>query len=204
MPGTTSNSRPGALAGPPARPSAASVGSRAALAVASVLGVLYAALSAYWGSGGHALLSTIGGTLAREGRAGNPGLLAIVWLTVTLKLVAVGAGLTAVVSHRWIAAARRRIARRVAWAAAIILTLYGGVLTITGLLVQSGAVHASASADHRALRWHALVWDPWFLAWGVALAVALAGSRARAVTPMGSRGRGSAPARTRPVTRPRG
>ena len=49
---------------------------------ASLLGVLYAGVSAYWGAGGTALLDTIGGTLEREGRARAAGLLAIVWITV--------------------------------------------------------------------------------------------------------------------------
>ncbi|HEY2595515.1 MAG TPA: hypothetical protein VGK33_16610 [Chloroflexota bacterium] len=108
-----------------------------------MLAALYAAVSAYWGAGGTALLDTIGGTLEREGRARSAGLLAVVWLTVLLKL------------------------------AAVVLVLYGGVLTLIGLLVQADVVHASAHADHTALRWHAFLWDPWFLLWGLLLAAAL-------------------------------
>ena len=50
-----------------------------------------------------------------------------------------------------------------AWAEAAILIVYGLVQTAAGLLVQADVIHASATADHRALAWHAYLWDPWFL-----------------------------------------
>jgi hypothetical protein len=59
----------------------------------------------------------------------------------------------------------------------VILTAYGLVLTVTGLLVQSGVIVSSASADHRAQRWHAYLWDPWFLVWGLLVTVALVQTR---------------------------
>jgi hypothetical protein len=67
--------------------------------------------------------------------------------------------------------------RALAWLEAAILTIYGLVLTIAGLLVQSGVITAPASADHRALAWHAYLWDPWFLLWGVLVTAALTRSR---------------------------
>ncbi len=76
------------------------------------VGVVYAAVSAYWGLGGTGLLDTIGGTLEREGRAGNAGLLAVLWVTVMLKLVAAILGLVAVLGHRRV----RPSHRRAAWA----------------------------------------------------------------------------------------
>jgi hypothetical protein len=145
--------------------------------VAGLLGVLYAAVSAYWGVGGTALLDTIGGTLEREGRARSSGLVAIVWITVVLKLAASGVGLLAVAQPRWLSARQGRQARGVAWLASVVLVLYGGVLTLIGLLVQANIVHASAHAEHKALRWHAFLWDPWFLLWGLLLMTALALSR---------------------------
>jgi hypothetical protein len=66
--------------------------------------------------------------------------------------------------------------RGAAWLAAVVLVAYGGVLTLVGLLVQAEIVQASAHANHRALRWHAFLWDPWFLVW-LLLATALALSR---------------------------
>jgi hypothetical protein len=38
-----------------------------------------------------------------------------------------------------------------AWLEVAILNIYGLVLTIAGLLVQSGVIAAAARADHRAL-----------------------------------------------------
>jgi hypothetical protein len=140
---------------------------------AAAAGALYAAVSAYWGAGGTALLDTIGGTLEREGRAHSVGLLVVVWITVLLKLAAAGIGLIAVSEPRWLSSRWWRLARRVAWLVAVALVLYGGVLTSIGLLVQADIVHASAHADHKALRWHAFLWDPWFLVWGLLLAAAL-------------------------------
>ncbi|PZS36509.1 MAG: hypothetical protein DLM59_01075 [Pseudonocardiales bacterium] len=48
-----------------------------------------------------------------------------------------------------------------------------------GLMVQFGVIAASASADHRALAWHAYLWDPWFLVWGLLVTAALLRARHR-------------------------
>lgn len=146
---------------------------------AAVLGALYAAVSAYWGAGGTALLDTIGGTLEREGRAHNAGLLAVVWTTVVLKLLASGLGLVAVRRPHWLTRPSARVVRRAAWLVAVVLVLYGGVLTFVGVLVQADIVHASSGADRKALRWHAFLWDPWFLIWGLLLGGALTLARRR-------------------------
>jgi uncharacterized protein DUF3995 len=151
----------------------------AAICAALLLGVLYAGVSAYWGLGGTALLDTVGGAFQRAGRTGSVGLVAVVWLTVLLKLLAAILGLVIVLGRPPLAAAQRRLVRRMAWAAAVILIVYGGVLSITGWLVQLGIVSPAANADHRALRWHAFLWDPWFLAWGLLLAIGLARSADR-------------------------
>jgi hypothetical protein len=71
-----------------------------------------------------------------------------------------------------------------AWTGALILTLYGLVLTAAGLLVQSGLIRPGAGADHRALAWHAYLWDPWFLPWGLfATAALLRAGRPRGAFP---------------------
>ena len=67
--------------------------------------------------------------------------------------------------------------RALAWAEAGILTIYGLVLSGAGWLEQSGVISPPASADHRALAWHAYLWDPWFLFWGVLVTAALLRSR---------------------------
>jgi hypothetical protein len=68
----------------------------------------------------------------------------------------------------------RRPSRRLGTLAAVagaLLALYGAVLTVAGALVLTGVISASPRDEH-APRWHTLLWDPWFLAWGAALAVA--------------------------------
>ena len=76
----------------------------------------------------------------------------------------------------------RRRSRRLANVAAVsgtLLALYGAVLTLAGAAALAGLV-GSPPEDEHALRWHVMLWDPWFLLWGVALAVAGATSRRHA------------------------
>ena len=133
-------------------------------AAALVVGLLYAAVSIYWGLGGTWLLNTIGGALEKQGRAGHAGIVFAVWAAVALKVIA--AALPMVALRRQISPARDRTIWLLAWIEAGTLTIYGLALTAAGLLVQAGAIRAPATADHRALAWHAYLWDPWFLIWG--------------------------------------
>jgi len=149
-------------------------GSRWAWA-AFVVGLAYALVSVAWGLGSTWALDTVGGDLEAEGRAGNPALELIVRISVVLKLTAAGLGLAVVLPLT----APRRLVVWAAWTAAVVLTIYGGTLTLSGLLVQSDIIHAGPDADHRALTWHAYLWDPWFLAWGLLLATSLWRSRSQ-------------------------
>jgi uncharacterized membrane protein len=142
-----------------------------------IVGLLYAAVSAYWGLGGTWLLDTVGGSLEEQARAGNPGVMLAVWAAVVLKMIAAVLPLTAL--RGLFTPARDRTVWVLAWAEAAILTLYGLVQSTAGLLVQADVIHASATADHRALAWHAYLWDPWFLVWGLLVAAALLRGRYR-------------------------
>lgn len=164
------------LASPNTEPKRAPAGRRAAQA-ACLVGVLYAAVSVYWGIGGTWLLDTVGGSLAERGRARDSGVILAVWAAVVLKLIAAALPLLAL--RRRPSSAWHRTVLVLAWIAAAVLTTYGLVLTVAGLLVQTDAIHASATADRRALAWHAYLWDPWFLVWGLLIATALLRSRAR-------------------------
>lgn len=145
--------------------------SRVAAWAACFVGLLYAAVSVYWGLGGTWLLDTVGGSLAQAGREHDAGVIAAVWLAAMLKLIAAVLPVWAV---RHADSTRRdRTVWVLAWGAAAVLILYGLVLTAAGLLVQTGVIHASSNADHRALAWHAYLWDPWFLVWGLLIAAAL-------------------------------
>jgi hypothetical protein len=59
---------------------------------------------------------------------------------------------------------------RTALAADGLLMPYGGVLVAVGAVALTGAL--GEPADRNALRWHVLLWDPWFLLWGLLLVVA--------------------------------
>jgi len=133
------------------------------------VGLLYAAISVYWGLGGTWLLNTVGGSLQK--RAGDASVVVAVWAAVLLKAVAAVLPLQLVRprgSPRQI-----RVIRVMTWIEAAVLTTYGFGLTAVGLLVQAYVIHASATADHRALAWHAYLWDPWFLIWGLLVIGAL-------------------------------
>ena len=154
-------------------------GAVAAAAIATSLGLASAAISGYWAVGGLALLDTVGGMFEQWGLERPPGVIAAVWAIVVLKVIAAVAplvfvGVGASRLPAWTSGPR---ARMLGWIAAVGLTVYGGVLTVVGLLVQAGVVAAADDADKRALAWHAFFWDPWFAVWGIAFIVAMWRSR---------------------------
>jgi hypothetical protein len=143
---------------------------------AFAVGLLYAAVSVYWGLGGSWLLDTVGASLTQPGRSAGALVLLAVWCAVGLKLIAAVLPLPAVGA----AAAHSRLSRLIralTWVEAVILTGYGLILTAAGLLVQASLIGTPVNADHRALAWHAYLWDPWFLVWGLLVTAALLRSR---------------------------
>ncbi|WP_033196136.1 DUF3995 domain-containing protein [Streptomyces xiaopingdaonensis] len=136
---------------------------------ACTLGLLYAAVSAYWAAGGTAGLDTVGGELARSTRARDPGMVAVLWLTVGLKLVAALLGLALVRPRRRMP---RRLLLTLSGVAAVVLTAYGGLLVGGQALVKAGVLGTSSDVDRTAFDWHLFLWDPWFLVWGLLLGAA--------------------------------
>jgi len=133
--------------------------------LACVVGLLFAAISAYWGLGGRWLLDTLDPRIQDQALAGNAGVYFAVWAAAVLKVFAALLPLLALrglADPRW-----HRTVWFLAWAAAVILTGYGLMQTTIGLLAQAGVIHAPAPANARALAWGAYVWDPWFLIWGL-------------------------------------
>lgn len=108
-------------------------------------------------------------------QARSGGAVSLGGATVALKLAA---GLLAVGLVRpW----GRRLGRRLllgANALASVLLLAWGVANVcAGALVLRGVIAPADGLNERALRWHVFVWDPWFVVWGTALALALQGHR---------------------------
>jgi hypothetical protein len=141
---------------------------------ACAVGLLFAAVSVYWCLGGTWLLDTIGGSLEEQARDGNTG---AAWAAAAAKTIAAVLPLMALRLERRTAWGRG--AWILAWVQAAFLTLYGLLFTAVGLLVQAGAVRASAGADRYAMAWHTYLWDPWFLVWGLLVVAALLRSRHR-------------------------
>jgi hypothetical protein len=131
---------------------------------------LSAVPSFYWAFGGTVGLSTVGGAIERLGRAHDPGGIA---LGAGAGLLKVAGGLLALALVRpWGRMIPRRLRLAVAWAGSVVLTAYGGLLVVVGALVLTGVITPSGPVDRTALRWHVMVWDLWFLIWGVLLGAA--------------------------------
>lgn len=135
------------------------------------MGLLFAAVSVYWGTGGTWMLDTIAVSLERQARAGETGIFVALWAAVVLKIVA--AVLPVMALRRMTHTTRNRIVWVLAWTAATFLTLYGLLQTAVAQLVNVDVIHAAASVDDRRLAWQAFVWDPWFLIWGLLAVAAL-------------------------------
>lgn len=68
-------------------------------------------------------------------------------------------------------------------AACALLVLYGSAQVLVGSLVLAGVIHPAGGIDRTALRWHVLVWDLWFLLWGILLTLATFGYQRRTANP---------------------
>jgi hypothetical protein len=146
---------------------------------ACIVGLLFAAVSVYWGLGGTWLLDTIPESFERQARAGEAGIFVAVWAAAVLKIIAAVLPLLAL--RRMTRPMWSRVLWVLAWVAAVFLTLYGLVQTAGAQLAHAGVIDAAAGTGDRSLVWRAFVWDPWFLIWGlIVVAALLHGRRYRA------------------------
>ena len=146
----------------------AGAGTRSLL-LAGVLGSLHAAFSLYWGVGGEWLVETLGRRLV-DAFAG------LEWLLLPVGVVKLVAAWVPLVAARagW---PLRRLSRGACWLGAAVLLTWGGLNTVVGNLVLAGVIVPDGGYDRPGMVGHAFIWDPLFLAWGLALAVGLAQSR---------------------------
>jgi hypothetical protein len=158
------------------RPTRAPQGLRLAQ-TAGVVGILFAAVSIYWGLGGMWLLDTVSRSMAEQSRAGGSAVFLAAWVAAVLKMIAVVLPLLALQMTRvaWV-----RRARTLAWVQVAVLMTWGVLQTVGSLVLLTGVI--DSSTDHRVLAWHAFLWDPWFVVWGLLVAGALRSSRARPTT----------------------
>lgn len=156
------------------RPCAVTVGSdvRRPAYIAAALAFASAGVSLFWTLGGTFLLETVGGAIEDLARERSGGAIA---LGAGVTLLKVAAGVLALALARPFGA---RLGARpligINSLAALALVLWGGINVVAGALVLGGIVTTANEADESALRWHVLVWDLWFLLWGLALALATA------------------------------
>lgn len=141
---------------------------RTAIIVAAVAGSIHAGFSVYWGLGGDALLDTVG-TIADQ-FAGRR------WILTVIGFIKGVAALTPLALF-----ARGRpiswVLRAGMWAGGAVLIFWGAANTATSALLAAGTVPRPASYDRTATLGHALLWDPLFLVWGLALSAGLWASR---------------------------
>jgi hypothetical protein len=134
------------------------------------LALLYAVPSFYWALGGTAGLDAVGGAIEELGRSRDPAGVALGIGAGVLKVA--GALLALALVRPWGRAIPRRLLLGATWAASAVLTAYGGLLVAVGALVLIGLVSPAGPVDRTALRWHVLLWDLWFLVWGLVIGVA--------------------------------
>jgi hypothetical protein len=140
----------------------------------------YALVDLYWALGGHALVSTVGGYVEQFARRGG-ALPVLVALAATVAKVAGGLLALALV-RPWGRVVPRGWLLAGSAGASALLVVYGGLNVLLEALVLSGVIHPAGSVDRTALRWHAGVWDLWFLVWGILLASATIGYWRRTAT----------------------
>jgi hypothetical protein len=143
--------------------------------LAAALAFSSAAVSVFWTLGGTFLLDTVGGSIESLARSRSPGALT---LGAAASLVKIGAGMLALaLVHPW----RRRVPDRLLVGAnamlASLLLAWGSANVVGGSLSLAGVVSAVDGVDERALLWHVLVWDLWFIVWAAALIGAIVSYR---------------------------
>ncbi len=146
---------------------------------AAAVAFAFAAVSFYWGLGGTAGVNTLGGRIEELALARDPMIITMIWVTGILK---VAGGLLALALVRpWGLRLPRRWLVRGAWTGAALLTVYGLVQVSSVALVAVGVLTPTQPVEPVVLWWRLLLWEPWFLLWGVLLGLTAWVERKRAV-----------------------
>lgn len=144
---------------------------------ACAAGLVHASFSGYWALGGHWLLDTVGTEAVRISSA-SP---LLTGLGLGLVVLAKAAAAVIPVAVEYGRLGREKLWRRLSWAGAVLLVLYGGANTVVSNLVLAGWIVPAGGYNFPAMAGHAWLWDPLFLLWGLALLAYLLFSRPGAV-----------------------
>ncbi len=144
----------------------------AGLVLAAVFGAVHAGFSLYLSMGGTWLVCSLGSNLQASFKGWE-------WVLAPVGLVKLVAALAPVQLARrgWPV---RWLTRSACWLGALVLVGWGGANTVAGNLVLAAVIHPRDGYDRPGMIGHAYLWDPLFLAWGVALGFGLFVSRNRA------------------------
>lgn len=98
----------------------------------------------------------------------DPKFVALLWGTGVVKVIA---ALLALV-RPWGQALPRPLLLAAAWTAGVGMTAYGGIPFVVNGLMLAGVLNVPGSVDWTAIRWHFVLWDPWFTVGGILFALA--------------------------------
>lgn len=136
---------------------------------AAVIGAPYIALNAYWAVGGEGLQTEYGSHLV--GQAGTASFQVFSLVLVAVFSVAAASGVLA--TSVGMDSPFRAPLLWLAWLSAAWLSIYGLFVCLIGWAVQAGIRDLSADENPARYRWHAFLFDPWLLVWGLVLIAAL-------------------------------
>lgn len=134
---------------------------------AAAVAFVFAAVSFYWGAGGRLGLSTLGGSIQEMALARDPVIVTLVWVTGVGKVA--GGVLALALVRPWGRRLPRRLLLLAAWSGAALLTTYGVLQVASVAAVALGIITPSQPLPTTVLRWRLLLWEPWFLLWGILL-----------------------------------
>jgi hypothetical protein len=130
----------------------------------------FAVPSLYWAAGGMAGVGTLGGRIEELARQRDTGLVVATWVAFALKIL--GGILALALVRSWGRRLPRRAVLLTSWAGAVLLIVYGALQTGTVALIAAGVVNDTQGLSSGARRWRLFLWEPWFLVWGLLLALA--------------------------------
>jgi len=139
-----------------------------------IVGLGFTAFNIYWALGGRRWIDTVFPFANDEAALTALFPLWIQWGAIVLKVWAALFGLVVTPLFVWVFGRRLlRPARFGAWVAAFCLVFWGLTQTVFFLLLKFRVIDFSYWNDERVVNWHAFLWDPWFLLWGICLLAAL-------------------------------